>query len=133
MKVDGGCHCGAIAYEADADPNSVGICHCTDCQRLTGTAFRTTVRARADSFVLLRGTPSIYIKTAESGNRRAHAFCPHCGSPIYAAAVTNPTSYSLRLGGITQRAAFEPRLQVWCDSALPWSFELAKVDRLARQ
>jgi hypothetical protein len=39
MKIDGGCHCGAIAYEAEVDPDRVGICHCTDCQQLTGTAF----------------------------------------------------------------------------------------------
>ena len=38
MKVDGGCHCGSITFEAEIDPDAVGICHCTDCQRLSGTA-----------------------------------------------------------------------------------------------
>ena len=38
MKIDGGCHCGAIAYEAEVDPEKTSICHCTDCQQLTGTA-----------------------------------------------------------------------------------------------
>jgi hypothetical protein len=40
MTIDGGCHCGAIAYEATIDPETVGICHCTDCQTLTSSAFR---------------------------------------------------------------------------------------------
>ena len=45
MKIDGCCHCGAIAYEAEHDPETVGICHCADCQQLTGTAFRVSVFA----------------------------------------------------------------------------------------
>ena len=75
MRVDGRCHCGAITFEAEVDPESTGICHCTDCQALTGTAFRVTVKAPAESFVL-RGKPTVYVKTADSGNRRGHAFCP---------------------------------------------------------
>ena len=45
VDVSGSCHCGAIAYRARIDPNAVQICHCRDCQRLTGTAFRTAVPA----------------------------------------------------------------------------------------
>jgi hypothetical protein len=51
------------------------------------------------TFVLRRGTPKIYIKTGESGNKRAHAFCPECGTPIYATVPgANPTSCGLRVG-----------------------------------
>jgi hypothetical protein len=56
--------------------------HCTDCQKLTGTAFRAAIASLPGTFVLKSGTPKIYIKTAESGNKRAHAFCPECGTPI---------------------------------------------------
>lgn len=41
MKIDGRCHCGYITFEAEADPDKAGICHCTDCQSLSGSAFRT--------------------------------------------------------------------------------------------
>jgi hypothetical protein len=47
MKVDGGCHCGSIKFEAEIDPADVGVCHCTDCQSLSGTAFTTYVFASA--------------------------------------------------------------------------------------
>jgi len=104
MNVTGRCHCGAIAYEAVVDPARVQICHCTDCQALTGTAYRVSVFAPAASFVVRSGTPKIYVKTAESGNRRAHAFCGDCGSPIYSAAISDPVSYTLRVGGLDQRA-----------------------------
>ena len=133
MKVDGRCHCGNITYEAEIDPETVGICHCTDCQRLTGTAYRTTVRAAAAGFVLKTGQPTIYIKTGDSGTKRAHAFCPVCGTPVYAAALIDPTVYSLRLGTIEQRAALTPRRQAWCRSALPWSQDLRDLPRLDHQ
>jgi hypothetical protein len=133
MKVDGRCHCGAITYEAVVDPGSVGLCHCSDCQALTGTAFRVTVQAPAETFVL-RGQPTIYVKTADSGRKRAHAFCPTCGAPIYATAAENPTKYSLRLGSIAQRHALPgPVRQLWCQSALPWAMNLEAVERRDRQ
>jgi len=43
MHIDGGCHCGYITYEGEADPEKTKVCHCIDCQQLTGTAFRTFV------------------------------------------------------------------------------------------
>jgi hypothetical protein len=121
LKVDGHCHCGAISFEADVTPGTIGVCHCTDCQRLTGSAFRAVIPAPAETFVL-RGRPTEYIKTAESGTKRRHAFCPACGTPIYAAAMEKPVSYSLRVGTIRQRAELGlPARQIWCRSALPWA------------
>ena len=133
MHVDGGCHCGYITYEAEIDPGKVGICHCTDCQTLTGTAFRTTVPAPKDTFKLLTGQPKIYIKTAESGNKRAHGFCPECGTPIYASAVTDPQSFGLRVGTIRQRAQLRPSKQGCCRSALDWSMNIESLPQCPRQ
>lgn len=77
----------------------------------------------------------IYIKTAESGSKRAHGFCPECGTPIYAAAPEpNPSTYALRVGAIEQRAELAlPVRQIWCRSALPWSMDLTGVERAERQ
>jgi hypothetical protein len=133
MKIEGGCHCGNIAYQAEVDPNTVGICHCTDCQTLTGSAYRANISAPSETFRLLKGEPNIYIKTAESGAKRAHAFCPNCGTPIYAAAINDPPAYSLRVGAIKQRAELRPKRQIWCRSALPWSMDLNGVEKLDRQ
>ena len=127
MKIDGHCHCGQITFEAEVDPGAMSICHCTDCQRLTGSAFRATVSAPAAHFVLRGTLPSTYIKTAESGNQRLHAFCGNCGTPLYATAIDKPQSYSLRVGTITQRAAFTPLRQIWRRSKLGWVDSLASV------
>jgi len=135
MKVTGGCHCGHITYAAEVDPATARVCHCTDCQKLTGTAFRVTIPSLPGTFALTGGTPKSYIKTAESGTQRRHAFCPECGTPIYATSTEQePSIYGLRFGGIDQRHQFgPPARQQWCRSALPWSMDLSQVERVERQ
>lgn len=133
MKVEGRCHCGRITYEAIVDPEKVTLCNCTDCQMLSGSAYRVAVQAPQETFSLLTGRPSIYVKTADSGTKRAHAFCPECGTPVYSAAVTDPGTYSLRIGCLRQRAALAPRKRIWCDSALAWSTDLRHLPRFQRQ
>ena len=134
MKVDGGCHCGFITFEAEIDPADVGVCHCTDCQSLSGTAFTTYVFAPRAGFKLLSGTPKIYYKTGSSGAKRAQAFCPECGSRMYAsAAVAEPERYNLRLGTIRQRHELRPQVQIWCRSALGWVMDLGSVKQVPRQ
>lgn len=122
MKVQGSCHCGDITYEADVDPNSVHICNCTDCQMLTGSGFRVTVHAPAPTFRLLTGQPKVYVKTAESGTKRRHAFCPNCGTPVRSSAdIDAPAAYSLRVGCLKQRAQLPPKKRNWLRSAMPWA------------
>lgn len=133
MHVEGHCHCGKIAFEAEVDPDTLTICHCIDCQTLTGSAYRAAIPAPAETFMLLRGEPKIYVKTAASGTKRAHAFCRDCGTPIYSAAPENPTRYSLRLGTINERAALHPGRQIWCRSALPWVMALDGIEKMAQQ
>jgi hypothetical protein len=128
MKVTGSCHCGAIAYEAEVEPARIGMCHCLDCQRLSGSAFRVTVPAPAATFRLLRGQPRFYVKTGDSGAKRRHAFCGDCGGPVYAAAAEDPPAYSLRVGALDQRAELgPPRRQIWTKRRLPWVCDIAAV------
>ena len=134
MKIDGGCHCGYITYEAEADPERVGICHCTDCQTLSGTAFRTGIRVTSDGFRMLSGEPTIYVKTAESGAKSAQAFCPRCGSPIYASRAGNaPKFYNVRLGTVRQRDQLVPKRQFWSRSQLHWLLGLASIPKIEKQ
>jgi hypothetical protein len=122
MHVDGQCHCGAIAFEATIDPARVRVCHCADCQQLSGTAFRVVAPCDEAGFSLLRGTPKIYVKTAESGRRRQQAFCGDCGSPLYATSDEAPggRKLGLRVGVLAQRADLTPGRQYWVRSKLDW-------------
>ena len=132
MKIDGSCHCGNITYSAEVDPEKVGICHCTDCQTLSGTAFRVSVAAAKESFHL-SGTPKIYVKTAESGNKRAQAFCPECGTPLDAADATDPQVFNIRVGTARQRAELRPKSQGWYRSARDWINDLHTMPQSAKQ
>lgn len=133
MKIHGHCHCGQVAYEAEIDSAQVSICHCVDCQVLTGTAYRVSVPAKADDLHFLEGTPKIYVKTAESGRKRAQAFCGNCGTPIYAADVSAPTVFNLRTGAIAEREQLKPVRQIWCRSALDWVQDLGGMDMRPQQ
>jgi hypothetical protein len=133
MKIDGACHCGLIKYDAAIDPGKVVVCHCTDCQTLSGSAFRIVVGAARDDFHLRGGQPKIYVKTTESGVKRAQAFCPECGTPIYSAAVADTSAFGIRVGTIRQRAELRPNRQYWCRSALPWVKDLGSVAQFERQ
>ncbi len=134
MKIDGACHCGQITYRAEADPGRVQICHCTDCQILSGSAFRTVVRVRGEDFELLSGRPNIYEKTAESGRKRIQSFCPNCGSPIYATSPgEGPKTIGIRLGTVRQRDRLVPKKQYWVRSARSWLCELAGLESIERQ
>lgn len=124
MKVEGQCHCGAIAYEATIDPAKATVCHCSDCQILSGAPFRASVPARAEDVRILKGKPRVYIKIADSGARRAQNFCGDCGSPIFVTSADDPKVYNLRLGAIKQRAQIPALRQIWCDSALAWALDV---------
>lgn len=133
MKVDGTCHCGHVTYTAEIDPDAVSICHCTDCQVLTGSAFRIVAPSLPGTFRLLSGKPHDYVKTADSGNRRVQAFCPQCGTQIYSVATEGqPDVYGLRVGSIRQRAQLRPARQIWCGSAVAWIDDIASLPKSER-
>jgi hypothetical protein len=135
MKVTGACHCGAITIEGEADPEKVGICHCTDCQTGTGSAFRVSVPIDGGVFKM-KGKPTNYIKTtADSGRPRVQAFCGSCGSPIYS---TTPghgqqASYMVRVGILAQRDQLMPKKQNWFRSARSWVCSMDGIEKNPKQ
>lgn len=134
MKIDGRCHCGHIAYEAEIDAEKVVMCHCTDCQTLSGSAFRTVAMTREGTFKLLSGTLKVYVKVGESGTPRAQSFCPQCGTPIHSGSVGDgPKVHGLRVGTIRQRGEIVPKVQYWTRSAQPWLGDMGAVPKLEKQ
>ena len=121
LKVDGQCLCGDLKYEANVNPDTAHICSCTDCQVLSGSAFRTTVFVEDNSFVFLSGEPSTYIKIAASGRQRELGFCPRCGTSIFSRPVGAALGYfGLRIGSLRQRDLLDPKSHTWFKSAQPW-------------
>jgi hypothetical protein len=125
MKIDGQCHCGHVTYEANVDPSQISICHCTDCQTLTGSAYRITVICSPADVRLTGQPPKIYSKTGDNGRTRFQHFCPECGSPLFTSGEAGgPDDFGIRWGSIRQRAQLRPARQIWCRSAAPWIHDL---------
>jgi hypothetical protein len=128
MKIDGQCHCGDVRFEAEIDPERVSICHCTDCQALTGSPYRVTVLASRDSVRLTGKQPKLYVKTGDNGKKRLQYFCPQCGSPVFTAGEgAAADEWGIRWGSIRQRRDLPPKRQIWRRSAAPW---VDSLDRL---
>ena len=132
MRIDGACHCGAVSFSAHIDPERVVVCHCSDCQVLSGAPFRAVARAPYDTLVV-QGATKRYVKVAQSGNRRAQVFCPECGTPLWATEAEDPTAAVVRLGCVAQRAQLKPTVQIWQHSALPWLAGLGDVPATPQQ
>src|SRR5258708_24461878 len=81
MKIEGGCLCGKVRYSGEAEPIFVGVCHCTNCQKSSGTAFNAVVAVPKPA-VSLTGTVSTYEGRGDTGNAVYKHFCPECGSPV---------------------------------------------------
>ena len=83
MEIDGQCHCGQVTYQADIEPEQVSICHCTDCQTLTGSPYRVTVICSGGQITMTGKPPRTYAKIGDNGRTRVQHFCPDCGSPLF--------------------------------------------------
>lgn len=127
MRIDGQCHCGGIRYEAEVDPGQVSICHCTDCQMLTGSPYRVTVLTARDN-IRLNGDPKLYVKTGDNGRKRLQYFCADCGSPLFTAGEGAEAGiWGIRWGSIRQRHELVPQRQIWCRSAAPWIHDIREL------
>ena len=138
ITIHGACHCGAIAFEAEADPKRAVICHCTDCQTMSGGPYRSIVQVHEASFALLKGEPKLYFKTGDSGNRRELSFCANCGSHIYATSVVEDVPAGQRMLGIRTGLLQEveqlaPQVQVWCASRVPWAQDISGLPEIQGQ
>ena len=103
-------------------PDRVLICNCTDCQTLSGSAFRTVAFTTEDGFTLLSGElKDLHVKIADSGrNPRQQTFCPNCGSPIYATSDPAGPFYGVRVGSIKQRDRLVPKVHIFNRSKQHW-------------
>ena len=134
MKIDGGCHCGQIKFHAEVDPDHVLICHCTDCQTLSGSAYRAVAPAREGTFEVISGELKMYEKTAEDGSIRIQTFCPDCGTPIYSSPPKGtPGFFGIRVGAIKQRDQLVPKNQIWVRSSQTWTQDLSHMPKTETQ
>lgn len=118
-KMTGGCRCGQVRYSADAEPAFTGVCHCTSCQKESGTAFNIVV-ALPQAALAIQGAPKSYAATGDSGKPNVSKFCPNCGSTILSEPAALPGMSIVRAGTLDDTSWLKPTMEIYCDSAQPW-------------
>jgi hypothetical protein len=120
MKFAGGCLCGKVRYSAEADPIFAGLCHCTNCQKSSGTAFNTVVAVPKPA-MKLTGTVRTYEGRGDTGNATYKHFCSECGSAVADEAAVMPDVVMITVGSLDDPSTVKPAMQIYCDSAQSWA------------
>ncbi len=120
--ISGHCLCGKVTYSADAAPVAQAICHCTNCQRQTGTAFSIVVGVPAAALHVEGDTLSSFPTTGDvHGTQTLRHFCSACGSPIYSSVEAMPEVVYIKAGTLDDASWLQPNAEVFTRSALPWT------------
>jgi hypothetical protein len=117
---EGGCQCGAIRYRCSRPPFVSYTCHCTACQKLTGSAFITCIQVPAEALEVLSGEPALRERPCDSGNRLTTAFCPTCSSALWAQNSARPRLRTIYVGTLDTPGAVRVNAHIWTKRRLPW-------------
>jgi len=118
-EISGGCLCGKVRFTANGDAAFVGVCHCRNCQRESGSAFAVVLGFPAAA-VSIQGGVKTYTDTGDSGKSYYRKFCPECGSSIASEPELMPGMILLQAGVLDDPSMVKPAMQIYCDSAQPW-------------
>ena len=116
----GGCQCGKVRYEVAGDPLMVGVCHCLDCQRQSGSAFGMSFIVAREAFRLLRGKLKNFTRKADSGRAATCTFCPECGTQIYQEPDFIKDMVSVKPGTLDDASFLRPTFQTWVGRKHAW-------------
>lgn len=119
-KLTGGCQCGAVRYEVVGAPKQQVACHCTSCQRQSGSAFGMTLVVSEEDFRLLSGELKTWSSKSEAGRDKLGAFCPHCGTRIYHKTGWRKGMVSVKPGTLDDTRWLKPEIHLWTSSKQPW-------------
>jgi hypothetical protein len=117
MGYTGRCQCGQARYRLTAEPITLSICHCRDCQRQSGSAFGMSLIIPASAFELIEGNLKTFDTRSDSGRLKTCAFCPECGVRIYNATSSRK---SIKAGTLDDVSALQPRGHFWVSRKQPW-------------
>jgi hypothetical protein len=117
---DGGCLCGAVRYRLAEEPLTLYACHCTDCQRYTGSSFGLSMVVLTEALRILQGEPKAYVSAAPGERERRGKFCGDCATRLWGEPVRFPQIAVLRPGTLDDTTWLDPVAHIWMRSAQPW-------------
>jgi len=132
VPFSGGCACNALRYTVTEEPFVSYLCHCTACQKRTGSAFGMSLQVPTSGFSLDRGTPRIRKRIADSGNELIMRFCGDCGTTITGGSEAR-AHITIVFGGTLDAPSWVPiQAHIWADSALDWMPMDADIERFGK-
>jgi hypothetical protein len=118
VLITGGCGCGAVRFEVDAPFLSAGYCHCTRCQRRSGTAASANARAEPGSVRVIQGEDELRGWLPEGG--REKIFCAQCGSALFSRDPASDDYTGVRLGAVDGDPGIRPQSHAFVAYAASW-------------
>jgi hypothetical protein len=116
--MDGGCQCARVRYRIEGKPLAVVVCHCTECQRQSGSAFGMSMAVPRDAFRLLSGELRAFDVSCDSGRIKTCTFCPTCGTRIYHQ--VSREVLSIKPGTLDDTSGLDPDTHFWTKRKQPW-------------
>ncbi len=133
--ITGGCLCGAVRYECNAEPLFTGNCHYRDCQRASGGAYSPAMGVPIDA-LKITGEVKYFESRADSGHTVNRGFYPACGSRFFGKSAGMPGITAIMAGSLDDPSRFKPGMDIYTSSAQPWDHmnpQLAKFAKLPQQ
>lgn len=118
-ELTGSCLCGQVTFRADAKPIAQLVCHCSSCQKQTGTSFSAIIGLPGNKLKVSGETKS-YTSTGGSGAPLKRHFCPDCGSGIYSDVGVVPGMVMIRAGNLDDPSIFTPEAHIHCGKKNHW-------------
>jgi hypothetical protein len=118
MPLTGGCGCGAVRFELSAPLVSAVYCHCTRCQRRTGSGSAASGRAPRGAYRIVAGEEHVKVWAPEGGFEKA--FCGECGSALFARDPADREVVAPRLGSFDGDPGIRPDARQFTAYAAPW-------------
>lgn len=116
----GQCLCGGVRYRVLREPVTLYACHCTDCQRRTGSAFALSMIVRREDLELLNGTTVGYAASLPDGRSKAGQMCAACGTRLWGTPVKYPHIVIVQPGTLDPPHGLAPIAHQWLSEAQPW-------------
>jgi hypothetical protein len=120
LPITGACQCRAVGYEIRAAPLVVYACHCTECQRQSGSAFSLSLIAARESVIVTRGGAARWRRQHESGRVIQCVLCGDCGARLFHEPEANPKVTVVKPGTLDDTRWLHPVGHIWTRSAQPW-------------
>ena len=115
----GGCLCGAVRFEIDRRPETVSYCHCTRCQRRTGTGSSAQAAIEPGWLTFTSGDLDT-VRWWRPPDGFAKGFCPQCGAHLFSRHQADPSRMSVRLGALDGDHGLRPQFRIHVASAASW-------------